>query len=230
MSITTNYNVVSAVVTAANAANWGTPAAPAGTTPEQARRSTLGKAIAPRLAGGIAYANVTAAVVALQHGNSVTDAQQSALEAFCGQVRGILTNLVQNHTVCTVYNYLQDRVGGKYSRAQVREALPDYTPVHGLADSRHLRGILSSPVVAERVGMVLVEQSTNAGGRVRTGFAPCSTVEAAQKETERRENAELDSYAIADAKQDAAYVAACASMDVPSAAPAKAAKGKGKRK
>lgn len=173
---TTNAVVATATATAANAANWGTPAAPAGTMPEQARRSTLGKAIAPRLAGGIAYAAVTQAVAALDKGSSVTDAQQSALDAFCGQVRNILNKLVQNHTVCTVYNYLQDRTGGKYTRQQVREALPDFTPVHGLQDSKHLRGILSNAIVAQRVGMVLVEQSTNAGGRVRTGFAPCASV------------------------------------------------------
>lgn len=167
-----NTTTANATVTAANNANWGTPAMPAGTMPETARRSSLGKAIAPRLAGGINYAAVTQAVAALDKGNTVTDAQQSALDAFCSQVRGILGKLVQKHTVCTVYNYLQDRTGGRYTQSQVREALPDYTPVHGLQDSVHLRGLLASLPVAERVGMALVVDSYNAGGRARTSFAP----------------------------------------------------------
>lgn len=176
---TTAYTVAQAVVTAANAANWGNPASPAGTTPEQARRTSLGKAIAPRLAGGINYAAVTQAVAALDKGNAVTDVQQSALDAFCAQVRNILNKLVQKHTVCTVYNYLQDRTGGRYTQSQVRDALPDYTPVHGLQDSVHLRGILAAQPVAQRVGMALVVDSYNAGGRARTSFVPVQPLEQA---------------------------------------------------
>lgn len=170
---TTTTSAVSVSATAANSAAWGNPANPAGASVQaNAIRSSLGKAIAPRLQNGIAYAQVSAAVTALQNNRTAPENSIAALDAFCGQVRAILNKLVQKHTVCTVYNYLQDRATGKYSRAQVREAIADYMPVYGLQDSIHLRGILANPVVAQRVGLQLVVDNYNAGGRARTSFVP----------------------------------------------------------
>lgn len=86
---------------------------------------------------------------------------------FCQQVRDIIAKIPQRHSICTIYNYLQDRTGigdttgtakpyCKASRADRRKLVPHYAPWQYLKDSTDLRDFIR--LCAKDIGYTITEQ------------------------------------------------------------------------